>query len=405
MGENSAIEWTDHTWNPVSGCTKVSPGCANCYAATLSARGMTNTKGERTLGEWGPGKPRKRTSKSYWRDPIRWNKKAEGELVAWRGRAIAWEQQDCPAGLTSGVTHMLEEGSRGAYCFRCGDAFKEPKPRRPRVFCASLADWLDPEWPDEVLADLLVLIRLTPNLDWLLLTKRPHLWRQRLEAVRTWWGEFYGSVEKARENHSGFYALAWIDRWLYGKTPPSNVWIGASVENQEWAGKRWPHHRAIPARVRFWSAEPLLGELELPDDAKGRLHWVIAGGESGRGEGIRPMHPDWARSLRDQCVSAGVAFVFKQWGAWIPICELGESDDLYESRKRGSSVEQQAAFDEIYGKRCKVPTAVLNVSGDLMQITDDRCFLQGTACYQVFRVGKKKAGRELDGRTWDEVPS
>ena len=188
--------------------------------------------------------------------------------------------------------------------------------------------------PAEWLADPLALIAQTPHLDWLLLTKRPELWRERIHAA-CW---------PASSPGGGSLAAAWK-----GGSPPPNVWIGTSVEDQQRAEERVPHLLKIPARVRFLSCEPLLGELDLGfliDGEPWLVDWVICGGESG--PGARPMHPAWARSLRDQCQEAGVAFHFKQWGAWAP--------------------------SQYFGWACS-------------------------------RVGKKKAGRELDGRTWDEVPS
>ena len=264
MGENTAIEWADHTFNPWSGCTKVSPGCANCYAERLSARGMTNGKGERTLGQWGPGAPRKRTSVANWRKPLAWAKAARALGTA---RDPGWN------GALS-----------GHYARRA----------RPRVFCASLADWLDHEAPAEWLADLLALISQTPELDWLLLTKRPQLWRERVTVAMA------GCFDED--------PLTLMESWL-GGDPPSNVWVGTSVEDQARADERHRHLKAIPARVHFWSAEPLLGAVLLPDDPP---DWVIAGGESG--PGARPMQVEHARSLRDQCAEAGVSFFMKQMG-------------------------------------------------------------------------------------------
>lgn len=246
MGENSKIEWCDHTFNPWEGCTKVSEGCKNCYAEALTKRfGRT---------QWGPTALRRRTSDSNWRKPLAWNRKAE--------------QEGC----------------------------------RYRVFCASLADVF--EWNPQVEEwrfDLFIMIDQTPYLDWLLLTKRP---------------EHIMYVLRSEFNSASF---------------PSNVWLGTSVENQAAADKRVPELLNAPATVRFLSCEPLLGPVDLSQWLH-RISWVIVGGESGTQ--ARPMDPDWARSLRDQCQAAGVPFLFKQWGG----------------------------------------------------------------------RNKKAAGRELDGRTWDEIP-
>lgn len=295
MAENSKIEWTDHTFNPWIGCTKVSAACDHCYAETWDTR----FNGER----WGPHAARTRTSAANWRKPLAWDKQAAAERV------------------------------------------------RRRVFCASLADVfdnhksIDPEWR----ADLWELIQETQNLDWLLLTKRP-------------------------QNVKRFLPDEWDGGEWGGPWP--NVWLGTTVENQEEADRRISHLLSVPAVVHFVSCEPLLGSVDLtrwlsgchecaeecgfrssetapprnerchtcgwvgqdagefcPDcgaqdfggvcpDCNANvvqhhpdttcLDWVICGGESG--PDARPMHPDWARSLRDQCRDAGVAFHFKQWG-------------------------------------------------------------------------------------------
>ena len=235
-------------FNPWMGCTKVSAGCANCYAETL-------VTGRMGLQVWGPGAPRKRTSDSNWNEPLKWNAKAKA------------------AG------------------------------RRDRVFCASLADVFDAEAPAGALEDLWTLIRLTPNLDWLLLTKRPERIKQSLPAE-------------------------WGDGW-------PNVWLGASVEGQRSADLRIPILASIPAKVRFLSCEPLLGPVELSaTDAGavlgecgecgdkggcaacgglGRITWVIIGGESGGS--ARPMDLAWARDVADECLQNDVAVFFKQVGA------------------------------------------------------------------------------------------
>lgn len=275
MAENSKISWTDHTFNPWIGCTKVSPGCANCYAATQDKLRSWTPEG------WGKGKPRKRTSEANWKQPIKWNK-AAGELAA----------------LQAGSIHGHH--------------------RRPRVFCASLADWLDNEVPIDWMADLLDLIQKTPNLDWLLLTKRPENFFPRM-ADATFWLAHNGKKWTTSQD------------WHVCKKPPTNVWIGTTVEDQKRAEERIPELDAIPAKIRFLSCEPLLepvnlslrkDRIELPDS----IHWVITGGESG--PGFRPFNPDWARSLRDQCQAAGVAFHMKQMGGLRPSTMPPIPDDL-----------------------------------------------------------------------------
>lgn len=231
MAENSKIEWTDHTFNPWIGCTKVSPGCDHCYAESLSKRyGWV---------EWGPHGERKRTSDANWRKPRQWAKAARGTG------------------------------------------------KRPRVFCASLADVFDNQVPPEWRGDLFDLIAATPELDWLLLTKRP-------------------------ENIARMFPT--------GEWP--NVWLGTTCEDQERYQRRWPLLAAVnTVPVRFISYEPAIGPLDprgislrecfrFPD-------WLICGGESG--PGARHMEPQWARDVRDSCEVVRTAFFMKQMTGKKPI--------------------------------------------------------------------------------------
>lgn len=331
MSRDTKIEWCDHTFNPWEGCSKISPGCAHCYAAARNAR-----FGGGTASNWGPGAPRRRTSKHNWQEPLRWN------LAARAGA------------------------------------------RRPRVFCASLADWLDDEVPADWLADLIELIEATPHLDWLLLTKRPENWRPRLSAIVA-----ENSSPGRKLTHVAAVCSAWLSR-----QPPSNVWIGTTVEDQDRAQERIWRLLSIPATVRFLSCEPLLGPVDLlagafdppnsgfaimdgfgrVDDDEVGIHWVICGGESG--PCARPMHPSWARSLRDQCRAAGVPFFFKQWGAWVPFYD--------------SAIQPGAA--PMLGKKERW----LSLAGEAE--------FNGHGTVAVRRVGKKAAGRFLDLRQWSEFP-
>lgn len=239
MGRTTKIQWTDHTFNPWWGCTKVSPGCKNCYAERDAKRYGHDV--------WGPGKDRRLMSDAYWDEPLKWDRDAAA-----------------------------------AGC-------------RPRVFCASMADVFDEDAPPYQLARLWILIRQTPNLDWLLLTKRP-------------------------ENFSSLLPVDWGDGW-------PNVWLGTSVESQRYADERIPHLLDTSAVVHFLSCEPILGPVDLrnwltydwrpiePGEEMNRVDWVIVGGESGPGAGsVRPFDLAWARTLRDQCLTAGVSFFMKQLG-------------------------------------------------------------------------------------------
>lgn len=338
MATNSNIEWTDHTFNPWTGCTKVSPGCANCYA-----EGWAKRSG---IVQWGYGQPRRRTSEANWKLPLKWNRDAAREWVNYTAAVAA------------------------------GAGYPGAAPRRPRVFCASLADWLDQEVPIEWLADLLELIHLTPHLDWLLLTKRPQNWRGRLVAASV---RMLRDVGEPEDEYSD-EAYSFVKHWLLGNRPP-NVWIGTTVENQEMANQRIPDLLEIPAQVRFLSCEPLLGPVDLRHVRIGdnqwfpfqHLHWVICGGESG--PKARPMHPDWARGLRDQCRAAEVPFLFKQWGEYAP-CD---------------------------------PPVVTNIKGGFSATSSWKAKARyvGDVATGVWaqRVGKKAAGRMIDGREWNDFPA
>lgn len=285
MSENTKIEWCDHTFNPWIGCAKVSPGCANCYAEREDDRFGWTPEG------WGKGKPRKRTSVANWVKVEKWNRIAGADLLA--------------------ASHILRDEKAGDHNVAWAKAV-----HRPRVFVASLSDWLDPEVPIEWLADLLDLVRRCPHVDFLMLTKRLELFFSRLEKAHHF---VFHNWSHYRDQPRG-EASAWMANWLHG-WQPANVWIGTSVEDQQRAEERIPALLKIPARVRFLSCEPLLGPVDafvLRNSGIGHvhvaknIHWVICGGESG--SYARPMHPDWARSLRDQCQAAGVPFLFKQWG-------------------------------------------------------------------------------------------
>lgn len=274
---NSKIEWTDHTFNPWIGCTKVSPGCLNCYAESLNNRWGKGTN-------WGNGAPRKRTSKDYWKEPLKWNISQ-----------IEREEQ-----------HKIMLG----FDLKTGEPLT-PGPRRPRVFCASMADWLDPEVPVEWRADLLTLIHRTQNLDWLLLTKRPELCHELIEQAQDW-----------HFDHGDRNVAGWLSDWRKHGIAPANVWIGTSAEDQMRADIRMPYLLSIPARVHFLSVEPMIEQINLYATGMNplwggtpggvRVDWVICGGESG--PCARPMDIEWARDLHQQCACAGCAFFMKQLG-------------------------------------------------------------------------------------------
>jgi protein gp37 len=246
MVENTKIEWCDHTFNPWIGCQKVSPGCDRCYAEEM----MDHRYGK---VQWGPHGKRKRTSDDYWKQPHRWAKEAR------------------------------ESGTR------------------PRVFCASLADVFDNKAPEGARPDLFRLIRATPELDWLLLTKRP---QNIVKMLPGDWGDGY-----------------------------PNVWLGITAEDAEHYRMRWPILSRIPAVVRFVSYEPAIAPLGPIDISTAAClpDWIICGGESG--SGARRMKRRWVRNVRDECADLGIAFFMKQIGSnhhgW-PANIRGKGDDMSE---------------------------------------------------------------------------
>lgn len=291
MAENSKIEWTHHTFNPWHGCSKVSPGCDNCYAERDSKR----FNGDKVL--WGVNADRLELSDSYWKQPIKWDKRSAEKGV------------------------------------------------RERVFCASMADVFDKNAPEGARERLWALIKATPNLDWLLLTKR------------------IGNAKTMLP-----------DDW--GKGYP-NVWLVISVVNQEEADRDIPKLLDTPAKVRGLSMEPLLGEVKLDGYFdigiwKYGIDWVIVGGESGNE--ARPMHPEWVVTLRDQCKAAGVPFFFKQWGEWEP------------------------SFDPVAHMHMTEKSFFVNLDGST------NFGIGNAGCAVVKKIGKKAAGRMLDGKTYDEYP-
>jgi protein gp37 len=350
MAENTAIEWCDHTFNPWWGCQKVSPACDHCYAERDAKRFAPG----RVL--WGVGSERRTFEDKHWQAPLRWAKNDPARLG-----------------------------------------------RRPRVFSASMADWLDLEAPISEFVRLLDLIRLTPELDWLLLSKRIGNCRKRLAEAHSW----CASADDSAAFHE------WTKAWLDGR-PPTNAWLGATVIDQAEADRDIPKLLATPARLRFLSIEPILGPIDVSfampwrttqDGLRDRsLDWVIVGGESG--PGARPMHPDWARSLRDTCAAAGVPFLFKQWGEWLPISEQTGlfNSRLYRSNRVAKLHESQDALDELYGRTCTVSQCVIQADGTAVEFLAPMAFQQGKGSMQTFRVGKEAAGRQLDGRTHDEFP-
>jgi len=278
------IEWADEVWNPVSGCTKVSPGCANCYAERFA---------KRLAGRCG-------------------------------------YPQENPFDVTFHYDRLLDVNFG-----------KKPK----RIFVCSMSDLFHVKVPKAAIDDVLEIISANPQHNFIVLTKRPQNMDDKIYEPET--------LTPIHELGGGDYL--------------PNLWLGISAENQEWFDERIGYLLDIPAAKHIVSLEPLLGPINLGEHIK-KLDWVIVGGESGnfqrRCEQL--IKPDWVRSIRDQCLAANVPFFFKQWGTYCPYNQL--TDDGYG--------EMEKALGSQFADR------------------DD----------QLFRLGKRLAGRELDGETWNQIP-
>ncbi|MBK6556195.1 MAG: phage Gp37/Gp68 family protein [Comamonadaceae bacterium] len=333
MGDTTHIEWTDATWNPVTGCTRVSPGCVNCYI------------------DWAP--------------PFRVEGRHFTDRDGNRSHAI---------GATTGVRLHPD---------RLDWPLRKRSWRGKRVFVCSLADLFHDDVPDEYIARVFAVMALTPEVTYQVLTKRPARMRALLAS-----GTFAGMVWRDVDDPS----------W-----PLPNVWMGVTVEDQERADLRIPILLDTPAAVRWLSCEPLLGPVDLdatgmgvtgtsgPESRPSAVDWVVAGGESG--PNARPMHPSWARSLRDQCATAGVPFLFKQWGEWAPDEWIDEDGCRHVGRKPEARDSK---------------SLVMHPAG-MTALTPDNPFdpwEHGHPCWHTVmrRVGKKRAGRLLDGAQHDGYP-
>lgn len=292
MGKETKISWCDHTFNPWRGCTKVSPGCAHCYAEAMSNR----FKG--TLGVWGPHGSRVLASRA-WKEPVKWNDEARAAGVRRRVfcASLADVFEQWPGRITDHHGNTLWH-------------------RRGRIVSAGATTpgLIDGErWAtmDDARLALFRLIMATPHLDWLLLTKRPE------EIHETLWRCY-------RLTEPGSPEALWILEWAEGHAP-ENVWLGATVEDRKHGLPRVDVLRGIPATRRFLSCEPLLEDLGDIDLAG--IDWVICGGESGGIEKVRDFDAAWARKLRDQCEAAGACFFMKQFG--VSVIDSGGGDGTF----------------------------------------------------------------------------
>ena len=323
MAENSGIEWTDHTFNPWMGCTKVSPACKNCYAERDFDHRYKKVN-------WGPSGDRRKTAVANWRKPLQWNRQAEQESTRLRV-------------FCASLADVFEDWQ--------GPILNHNGEQLTNATMETAASNSRPLSMDDLRSDLFDLIDATPHLDWLLLTKRP-------ENIRRMWKP---RPVKDGAMDDGFKRL--------------NVWLGTSVENQEWYDERIEDLNSCKSLCEnlFLSCEPLVGRVELSPGFP--VDWVITGGESG--PAARPAHSSWYRELRDQCLSMNIPFHFKQWGEFYPI------------RGTGRPSRDEDEFDGVWHWVDR----------------DGNTSKSGCEPDEVhIRIGKKKAGRILDGETHDGLP-
>ncbi len=346
---STKIEWTDRTWNPLAGCTMVSRACENCYAMRMAFR----------LEHMGQDKYKGTT------------RKTEGGKIIWTGKINIDEKA------------LLQP-------------LKWKKPQR--VFVNSMSDLFHENIGFSIIDSVIAMMAITPHITYQILTKRA----DRME----WYMNRFKSLPTVHmavaANYLGL-SEEQIQKIRTVNWPLPNVWLGTTIENQKEADKRIPHLLNCPAAVRFVSCEPLVGPINLNGDKwgkiidtpegkyqdylmgrelvpmsdgsysaqwKGRIDWVITGGESG--PNAEPSHPDWFRSLRNQCEAAGVPFFFKQWGEWMPYS--GTLKDL---------TFQKGFF-------------ISKLNGRPVHLEEGMAFMQ--------KLGKNVSGNQLDGKVYNEFP-
>lgn len=346
MGDNSAIEWTDATWNPIVGCSVVSPGCANCYAMRQAARIEAMYVGRHLKhGNGAPFQP----------SPYAGTTQPSKAGAVWTGKVAIVNDHD--------LTRPL----------------RWTRPRR--IFVNSMSDMFHESVPDAWIDRVFAVMALAPQHTFQVLTKRSRRMRSYVSEVRETWCK-RGPPTPGNERIQDAATAITGEEWLPDTPatwPLPNVWLGVSAEDQIRADERLPDLRATPSAVRFVSAEPLLGPINfgLP---KTHLDWIIVGGESG--PQARPMSANWAREIRDQCAAANVPFFFKQWGEWAP------------AGFRQSGAPGVFAFGDYEHDRA----TMIRVDAYPRQFT------RFGARSVLERVGKAAAGRLLDGVEHNGLP-
>lgn len=370
MADRTQIEWTDATWNPITGCTVVSPGCTNCYAMRLAGTRLKHTPSRAGLTMDSKAGP-------VWNGKVRFNSE-------WLTQPLRWKKP------------------RMIFVCAHGDLFHEDVPD---------------EWIDQVFA-------IMAEAHWhtfQVLTKRTKRMRQYLAVREHQLAAALMALFNQRAPSPG--------RWP--RLPLPNVWLGVSVEDQQRAEERIPDFLATRAAIHYVSAEPLLGPIDFtsictghyfidalrgvkyhdaPDGVRSatkqcaRLDQIIVGGESGKSS--RPMHPQWPRRIRDDCASADVPFFFKQWGEWAPVCAMSEDEleGCYKPVRIARVGEDQDHLNEMYGRFEIKLSHVLHADGSRHDHLAANAWAAGTHAMQMFPIGKTRAGRLLDGREHNGMP-
>jgi protein gp37 len=348
----SEIEWTDKTWNPIAGCSVLSPGCSNCYAMRMAGR--IQRMGGKGAEKYA-GTTRDSKAGPVWTGKVNLDDSALLAPLRWRKPA--------------------------------------------RIFVNSMSDLFHESVPDDLIDRVFAVMAARPQHTFQVLTKRAERMRGYLrgaEMRHTPDGNLHiaarvaliGTFLKHSDGRADIFDMVSA---IDGQWPLPNVWLGVSVEDQRRADERIPLLLDTPASVRWISAEPLLEPVDLrhvavtdtgyinslTSSTGPNIDWVVSGGESG--PGARPMHPDWIRSLRDQCAATGTAFFFKQWGSWCPLIDRDVDDP--DSRRR---------YEE--GPKSQI----VNLAGGRG--------LHGERVHLMGRYGKRAAGAQLDGREHREWP-
>lgn len=394
MATDTSIEWADKTWSPIIGCDRVSPGCDSCYAITTAHIRKSNPHPDIAAAFAGT------------------THKTDGR-IDWTGQ----------------INHLED---------RLAQPLAKDWQKPLKIFVNSQSDLFHKDVDTDFIAKVFAIMALTPQHEYQILTKRHARMRSVLTDICTcgnghapgthFRSRMAWAVSKANPDRIPGVPDDAEQRVNDAPWPLPGVWMGVSVENQHWANIRIPALLDTPAAVRWISAEPLLGPVDLYGDLRNdvyrctcgswerdgnvhtlcpdcgqawrykpgdaRINWVVAGGESG--PKARPMHPDWPRSLRNQCALAGVPYLFKQWGTWGVDAPLDDQGRILNTRRglgitvaNDGTVYQPGDLSYPDGPRY----------GEAIRAGHDRSHLAG-----MYRLGKKKAGRELDGRTHDEFP-